>query len=88
MPRKSQPRKAAKRMHAHGGPLPGQMDGGQKSGVWKQDDVQGSSFSKVVGPAAARLRRIRKGGVEHRGRQQVQSTCQKNVTVREKGKRS
>ena len=56
------------------------------SNVWKQDDFQESSFSKVVGPGCARLQRIKRGGVELRGRRQVQSTCLENVTAREKGK--
>lgn len=66
--------KAAKRTHAHGGPLPGQMDGVQKRSVWKQDDFQGSSFSKVGGPAA-RLRRIRKGGRQAAGAEHLSGTC-------------
>ena len=40
----------------------------------------------VVGLGCARLRRIKRGGVELRGRRQVQSTCLENVTVREKRK--
>lgn len=60
------------------------MDKQTKEQCLKQDDFQRSSFSKVVGPAA-RPPRTKRGGLELRGRQLVQSAWE-NVTVRKRGK--
>lgn len=80
--------KAAKRTHAHGVCFLGRWTA-DKSTVFGNKTIFKEAVSAkwgVRGVAAARQRWIREAW--SRGRQQVQSTCQGNVTVREKRKRS
>lgn len=74
-------------MRTQGSASPAEGRDQQKSSAWKQDDFEESSFTEWWwGLGCTRLRRIKRGGVELRGRRQVQSTCLENVTVREKRK--
>lgn len=76
--------KVAVRTHAHRGPLPGQTDKQTKEQCLKQDDFQGSSFSKGVGPAARPLR-TQRGGVALRGTQLVQGAWEQVSDSEERG---